>query len=122
MSDGGAAVIVKAGEGVIELAKFPAGRAILWFVSAWLAISGLSNWSTSSFFFFIAVGLAVVALVAGWLAGRRKRAERAALRQFFLLIGFTLMALIGAIVLVARRKKEPDVPVPTNEEVEALLR
>ncbi len=123
MSDGGAAVIGKGVEGVIALARFPAGRGVLWVGAAWLTLCAVTGQAGArALWFFIAVAIALVALVAGFLADRRKRAERATLKTALALLAFTLFSLVGAVWLVFRTKKtSDDLPPPTAEELEQLV-
>lgn len=122
MSDGGAAVIGKGVEGAIALTKFRVGRVVLWAGAAWLTLTAVTaNAGDGALFFFIAVGLALLALVGGFLAERKKRSERAALKSALMLIGFTLLSLVGAVWLVFRKKKAPEAPPPSQEELETLV-
>ncbi len=122
MSDGGAAVIAKGLEGAIALTRFRVGRAVLWAGAAWLSLSAVTaKAGDRALFFFIAIAVALLALLGGFLAERSQRAERAALKGVLLLIGFTLVSIFGAAWLVFRRKKPPELAAPTAEEVDRLV-
>jgi len=123
MSDGGATVIVKGVEGAIELAKFKVGRVVLWVGATWGALTAATAKSgDGAAFFFLALCLALLALVAGYLAERKKRAERAALKSVLLFIGFAGLSLFGALWLVFRREKGPDAQPPTEAELDELVK
>lgn len=123
MSDGGAQVIVAAGEGVVKLARFRVGRVVLWFIAAWLTLSAITAQSGSrAVVFFIAVGVALVALIGHFLAERRRRAERAALRTALMLIGLVLVSLFGGLWLAFRKKRADEPPPPSEAEIDGLLR
>lgn len=120
MSDGGAQVIV---ETVSALAKFKVGRVVLWLAAAWLMLSGLTSHDGSAALgFVVALGLALVALIAGFLADRKKRAERAAFRSALAFVGLTLVTILGGVWLVFRRRDEPAIAPPSQEEVDALVK
>ena len=122
MSDGGAQVIVAVGEGVVQLAGFRVGRVVLWFTAAWLSLCAITAHSDSSLTFFIAGFVALAALIGGFLADRRKRAERAALRQALMFIGLVVVSLVGGVFLAVRKKLGEEGPPPTEAEIDALLR
>jgi hypothetical protein len=122
MSDGGAAVIVKGAEGAFAIAKFRVGRVVLWIGAAWLALTAVTaKAGEGMLWFFVALFVALVALVGGFLAERRKRAERAAMKNVLLLIGFTLLSIVSALWLVFRRKSAPELPPPSEAELDALV-
>jgi len=121
MSDGGAKVIVAAGEGVVQLAQFRVGRVLLWFIAAWLTLSAITARSEAGLYFFIAVAIALAALIGHLVAQRRRRAERAALRTTLVLMGLVLASLAGGVWLAFRRKSAPSTP-PTEAEIDELLR
>ena len=119
MSDGGAQAIV---ETVSMLAKFKVGRVVLWLMAAWIALTtATSHMRDSSLWFFAAFALALTALIAGFIADRRKRAERASFRNALAFIGLTLVTLIGGLFLVFRRRDEVAAPPPSETEVNALV-
>lgn len=122
MSDGGAQVFVAAGEGVVQLAQFRMGRVVLWFVATWLALSALTASGERGALFFIALALALAALVGHFIAQRRQRAERAALKNFLVLMGLVLASLVGGLWLLFRRKAGPVAAPPTEAEIDELLR
>ncbi len=122
MSDGGAQVIVAAGQGVVQLAKFSVGRVVLWFIAAWLTLSAITARSEASLYFFLAVAIALVALIGHFIAERKRRAERAALRSALKLIGVVLVSLVGGLWLAFRRKGTPPAPPPSEAEIDELLR
>ena len=98
MSDGGAQVIVKAGEGVVQLARFRFGRVVLWFTAAWLSLSAITaSHDSSPFLFFVAGFLALAALIGHFIADRRRRAERAALRHALIFVGLFVASLAGGL-------------------------
>jgi hypothetical protein len=122
MSDGGAQVIVAAGEGVVQLARFRFGRVLLWFAAAWLTLSALTAHGESGALFFVALFLALTALIGSFLAERKRRAERAALRNGLMLLGMVGASLVGGLWLAFRKKKDAAVPPPTETEIDELLR
>ncbi|MFT3711763.1 MAG: hypothetical protein QM817_29340 [Archangium sp.] len=123
MSDGGAQVIVAMGEGVVKLAQFKVGRVVLWFIAAYLTLAAITARGEGSWLFFAALFIAAVALGAGFLAERRKRAERAALRTTFMVLGLAFVSVAGGVFLLLRRKKEEVIaPPPTQAEIDALLK
>lgn len=122
MSDGGAQVIVAAGEGVLKLARFSVGRVLLWFIAAWLTLSAITARSERSLYFFLAVAIALVALAGHFLAERRRRAERAALRSALGLLAVVLFSLVGGWWLAFRRKPSGPTTPPTEAEIDELLR
>jgi steroid 5-alpha reductase family enzyme len=122
MSDGGAQVIVAAGQGVVQLAKFSVGRVVLWFIAAWLTLSAVTAHSEARLYFFLAVAIAVVALIGHFIAERQRRAERAALRTTLVLMGVVLVSLVGGLWLAFRRKATPPSPPPSEAEIDELLR
>ena len=109
---------------VVQLARFRFGRVVLWFTAAWLTMSAVTaNRETGSFLFFIAVAVALVALVGHFLAERRRRAERATLRHALLFVGLVIVSLIGGVVLAIRRKRGDEPPPPPSEaEIDGLIR
>ncbi len=122
MSDGGAAVIGEGVKGAIALTKFKVGRVVLWAAVAWLLLTAVTAQAGSQMLlFFVAIAVALMALAGGFLAERRKRAERAALKSALLLIGFTLISIVGAVWLLFRRKEDLELPPPSEQEVEALV-
>ncbi|MBX7099657.1 MAG: hypothetical protein K1X89_18210 [Myxococcaceae bacterium] len=111
MSDGGAGAIV---ESVSVLAQFKVGRAVLWFVAAYAVVVGLSSRGRDWELFVLGgVVLALVALVAGFLAERKKRAERASLRAALLLWLFICASVVAGAFLLFRRKEA--LPPPPSE-------
>lgn len=120
MSDGGAGAVV---EVVSTLARFTLGRGLLWFVAAYLTVTSVTAKASDRPLFLIAAAvLALVAGLAGFLAGRKKRAERASLRAALYFIGFVFVALAGSLFVVFRKKKsEPELPPPDEKEVDALV-
>lgn len=119
MSDGGAQVVV---ETVSMLAKFKVGRVVLWLMAAWLALTAAtSHLRDASWWFFAAFALALTALIAGFIADRRKRAERASLRNALAFLGLTLVTLVGGLWLVFRRNDDAVTPPPSEREVNALV-
>jgi hypothetical protein len=123
MSDGGAQVIVAMGEGAVQLARFKVGRVVLWFIAAWLTLSAITaHGDARPFGFFLAVAVALVALVGHFIAERRRRAERAALRNALMLIGLVAASLVGGLWLAFRKKRGDEPPPPSEEEIDALLR
>lgn len=123
MSDGGAQVIVATGEGLVQLARFRVGRVVLWFIAAWLTLSAITaHGEARPFQFFIAVGVAFIALVGHFVAERRRRAERAALRNGLALIGLVVASLVGGLWLAFRKKRGEAPTPPTEAEIDALIR
>ncbi|MDP2272585.1 MAG: hypothetical protein Q8K32_17760 [Archangium sp.] len=123
MSDGGAQVIVKVGEGVVQLARFRVGRVVLWFTAAWLALSAITaNRESGSFLFFLAVSIALVALVGHFIAERRRLAERATLRHALMFVGLVIVSLLGGVFLAFRKKRGDEPPPPSEAEIDGLLR
>lgn len=103
MSDGGAQVIVG---GISLLARFTIGRIILAAAAAMLGLRILAGYAGTS------VGVLVAALGAGLLvlavvfSIRRRKRERASMRQVLLFVGFVVIAALGAIVIVLRRRRQ----------------
>lgn len=123
MSDGGAQVIVAVGEGVVQLARFTVGRVVLWFIAAWLTLSAITaHGETRPFLFFIALAVALTALIGHFLAERRRRAERAALRTTLMLLGLAVASLVGGVWLAFRKRGGDVPPPPTEAELDELLR
>lgn len=123
MSDGGAQVIVKVGEGVVQLARFRVGRVALWFTAAWLAMSSITaSRDSGPFFFFIAVAIALVALIGHFIAERRRRAERATLRHALMFVGLVIASLLGGVFLAFRKKRGEEPPPPSEAEIDGLIR
>lgn len=118
MSDGGAKVIVDVVGG---LAQFKVGRVVLWLAAAWLTLTSLTGRRDAGLWFFAALALALVALVAGFIAERRKRAERASLRNALAFLGLTVVTLVGGLWLVFRKKDEAVAAPPTEQEVDELV-
>ncbi|MGV3619377.1 MAG: hypothetical protein ACO1OB_01095 [Archangium sp.] len=119
MSDGGAQVVV---ETVSGLAKFKVGRVVLWLMAAYLVlVTATSHARDASLWFFAAFALALTALIAGFIAERRKHAERASLRNALAFIGLTLVTLAGGVFLIFRRKNDVTAAPPSETEVNALV-
>jgi uncharacterized membrane protein YoaK (UPF0700 family) len=120
VSDGGAGAFVEVAS---ALTRFKLGRGVLWFAAAYLVVTSVSaKASERPFMWFAAVVLALVAGIAGFLAGRKKRSERASLRAALYFIGFVFVALGGALFVIFRKKKgEPELPPPDEKEVDALV-
>lgn len=123
MSDGGAQVIVKVGEGVVQLARFRVGRVVLWFAAAWLSLSGITaSRESGSYLFFLAGAVALVALIGHSFAERTRRAERASLRHALLFVGLVIVSLSGGVWLAFRKKRGEELAPPSEAEIDGLLR
>lgn len=118
MSDGGAQVVV---ESVSLLARFRLGRGLLWLVAAYLVVTAVSaRAGDRELLVFAAVALGLVALVAGFFAERKRRAERASFRQALVLWGLVVVSVVAGSVLLFRRKAEP-LPPPDPNDVDRAL-
>ena len=122
MSDGGAQVIVAAGEGVVQLARFRFGRVVLWFTAVWLSLSALTAHGGSNVLFFVALFMALAALVGHFWAERKRRVERAALRTTLMMLGLVVVSLVGGLWLAFRKPRGVALPAPTEAEIDELLR
>jgi hypothetical protein len=91
-------------------------------LSAWLGLAAIAESGGDRVFpFFIAVAVALAALAGGFLAARRRRAERAAPNSALMLAGFTLFSLAGAVWLVFKRNPAVGPPPPSEAELQTLV-
>lgn len=121
MSDGGATAVV---EGVRGLAQFKVGRVVLWAIAVWLGFSALTGSGRDrDAWLLVAVVLAAVALIAGFIAERRKRAERASLKLVLAVVGLVVAGGVGLLLALARRRRGvAAVAAPMPDEVDAEAR
>ena len=113
MSDGGAQ-------------RFHFGRVLLWFAASWLTLSALTTQRRSGLLFlalfFLGLLFSLAALLGGFFAERKKRSERAGLRNLLLLLLTVAATLLGGLWLAFRKKREVAVLPPTEHEIDELVR
>lgn len=119
MSDGGAGAIVKV---VSLLGRTKAGRVVLVVLAAYLTLQYvIAKLSAALLAALAVIGGGVVALGVSYLIDRKRRRERASLQLWLLFTGLALVAGLGALFLIARRRRVRELsPPPSVAEIERL--
>ncbi|MEZ4295414.1 MAG: LPXTG cell wall anchor domain-containing protein [Polyangiaceae bacterium] len=119
MSDGGAGALV---EMVSLLARSRAGRVLLLVGAVYLTVQYVVSQLSRAALVGLGVLLAgLLALVIAFFLQRRKRRERASMRQWLAFAGLALIAGGAVLFLAFRRRKTSALGAPPSaEEVERL--
>lgn len=118
MSDGGAAAIVEIGS---MLGRTRAGRVVLLVLIGYFSLQYVvASLSQAALVAVGVVGLAALVLVTGFVLRRRRRKARASLRDTLAFLALVVVAILGALFLLARRRKGSVAPPPDPRDVDRL--